>query len=211
MSGLGGWEGWRGGAWGRRGGEGFSLSNHPLAAVQVPRLDMHAAILVRSSFLSFSARLCLTALPAPRSHLEYKRPGGRSSQRFGDMVRRRLWRRRAQRPAAPGGGGDSSAAGDACLDAAAGAVPAAGGGLRSAAADEASAELAGAAGAELAGARGPEARSALSAYEAEAKKRAIKAFMSLILDLLQVVERGQAFSQRVMCVWRGGASGRVGL
>lgn len=37
--------------------------------------------------------------PTPlRSQLNYKRPGGRASQRLGDLVRRRLWQRRRVKP-----------------------------------------------------------------------------------------------------------------
>lgn len=133
------------------------------------------------------------------SHLEFKRPGGRSSQRFGDMVRRRLWRRRAPSPR-PSTQGDEAcalaAAAAAAGDSSANRTRSRGLASPGAPGTDASAALAGAAGAELlgvqqgaagAGAGGGEqsGRSALSAYEAEAKKRAMKAFMSLVLDLLQ--------------------------
>lgn len=76
------------------------------------------------------------------NHLLFKRAGGRASQRWGDMVRRRKWRRQQAAPAAAG--------------AAAAAAPAA--------ARQAGAQRA----------RG----------DAEAQRRAIRAFLAMVVDLL---------------------------
>lgn len=102
-------------------------------------------------------------------HLEYKRAGGRSSARFGDTVRRRLWRRRC--------GSDSEAA-------PALAVTAAGGEAATAAAAAAAAVGAGESVAAEAAALAA-AREVREARETEARKKAVKAFLALVLDLLR--------------------------
>lgn len=104
-----------------------------------------------------------TISPPPHRHLEYKRAGGRSSARFGDTVRRRLWRRRQGTPAA---------------DAPALAVPAdAEAGATAAAAVAAVGE-----GVSVEAAAAAVAR---DAREGEARKKAIKAFLALVLDVLR--------------------------
>lgn len=103
-------------------------------------------------------------LPAPpkRRHLEYKRAGGRSSARFGDTVRRRLWRRK------PG----SSATEAPAVAASQGA-------------DSAAAALVAAVGAEEGTGAALGAAALQAAREAAAKQKAIKAFLAMVLDALR--------------------------
>ncbi|KAL4425884.1 hypothetical protein ABPG75_009900 [Micractinium tetrahymenae] len=105
-------------------------------------------------------------------HLEYKRPGGRAVRRFNDTVRRRLWRRRA---------------GSAAADAPAVAVPGDAAGAPAAAAAATAAVQAGSSSSAAAGAAAAAmaaAEASREAREAEAKRQAIKGFVSLVLDLL---------------------------
>ncbi|PSC76092.1 Sn1-specific diacylglycerol lipase beta [Micractinium conductrix] len=111
-------------------------------------------------------------------HLEYKRAGGRSSARFGDTVRRRLWRRCASpagaaapavalpREATAGGSAAAAAAGAAAASTAAQEGAAVG-------------DVAAAAGVAMAA-----AEASRQAREEEAKRQAVKAFISMVLDLL---------------------------
>ena len=119
------------------------------------------------------------AHPAVFKHLEYKRAGGRSSARFGDTVRRRLWRRCASpagaaapavalpREATAGGSAAAAAAGAAAASTAAQEGAAVG-------------DVAAAAGVAMAA-----AEASRQAREEEAKRQAVKAFISMVLDLLR--------------------------
>lgn len=119
--------------------------------------------------LALASAPLLLSLPSPplARHLEYKRAGGRSSARFGDTVRRRLWRRRQ---------GAAAAAAPAV------AVPA-GSEEAAIAAGEAAAEVG--VGAGTVAAATAAALEARAAREAEARKKAIKSFLNLVLDLLR--------------------------
>lgn len=128
-------------------------------------------ILVQPSANALLTYVPPLALHAPR-HLEYKRAGGRSSARFGDTVRRRMWRRRK--------GTASGAAAPAV------AVPARSDEAALAAAGEAAAEAG--VGAGTVAAATAAALEARAAREAEARKKAIKAFLNLVLDLLRCVQ-----------------------
>eukprot|EP00887_Chlorella_sp_A99_P004794 scaffold4.g4794.t1 len=89
-------------------------------------------------------------------HLDYKRPGGRASQRFGDLVRRRLWQRRAGAGTATALVSEDDATSRALAAAA-----------RGSAAEEIAA-----------------AEKARAAVEAEAQRKAIKNFLGMVLDML---------------------------
>lgn len=102
----------------------------------------------------------MAACPSCR-HLEYKRPGGRASARFGDTVRRRLWRRRQ---------GANAAAAPAV------AVPGVAEGGAAAAVAAAGEEGSGAAVA---------AAAALAARDAAANQKAIRQFIAMVLDVLR--------------------------
>lgn len=111
-------------------------------------------------------------------HLEYKRPGGRAVRRINDTVRRRLWRRRA---------------GTAAADAPAVAVPGDAAGAPAAAAAATAAARAGGSSIAAAGAATTAmaaAEASREAREAEAKRQAIKGFVSLVLDLLRLGRAG---------------------
>ena len=103
----------------------------------------------------------MAACPSCR-HLEYKRPGGRASARFGDTVRRRLWRRRQ---------GANAAAAPAV------AVPGA--------AEGGAAAAVAAAGEEEGSGAAVAAAAALAARDAAANQKAIRQFIAMVLDVLR--------------------------
>jgi hypothetical protein len=106
-------------------------------------------------------------------HLQYKRPGGRASQRFGDTCRRRAWRKRGGAVDTSSGGNisvaaislnnDSSSTEGATINT-----------------NEKNNRNAGAAASAAASA----AAAAAKARETEAKNKAIRGFVTMILDLL---------------------------
>ncbi|KFM27528.1 Sn1-specific diacylglycerol lipase beta [Auxenochlorella protothecoides] len=98
-------------------------------------------------------------------HLEYKRPGGRSTPRFGDVVRRRLWRRRPEAAEAADAAslGSSSGSGESVdgtsQDPGAAPIPPRSDSRRR--------------------------RDAPGAQEDAAQRRAIKGFLKMVYDLLE--------------------------
>jgi len=99
-------------------------------------------------------------------HLQYKRPGGRASQRFGDTCRRRLWRRRSDRSDGIGEGISGNTSGVAAI----------------------SLNKNNAEGIDVNDDRNTYSSTAnaaaAKAREAEAKNKALRGFMVMVLDLL---------------------------
>ncbi|KAG7675249.1 hypothetical protein Ndes2437A_g00453 [Nannochloris sp. 'desiccata'] len=100
-------------------------------------------------------------------HLQYKRPGGRASQRFGDTCRRRAWRRRTDHSGGGGGGGGGGV------------------GTRGVAAVNLNKNNdQGAENKERNARNTASAAAAAKAREAEAKNKALRGFITMVLDLL---------------------------